>query len=350
MGYVRRILPDACPERKLPAGPHTGTLPYTQPDRLSLSVVVVAYNMRRELPRTLQSLAPDYQRGLTADDYEVIIVDNGSDEPVDASIIAAFPGRIRVVRLDPAPPSPARAANVGVDLADGAAVGLIVDGARIASPGLLAHVRLALRVAARPIVTAPAYHLGAVRHMDAHAAGHDQQAEDRLLDEIDWPSDGYRLFEIAILAASSGRGWFGPMGESSALFLPRPLWNELGGLDERFSLPGGGLVNHDLYRRVCSLRQAQLIALLGEGTFHQFHGGAATSRRVTWNDMNEEYKTLRHEPYRPPPTEPLFLGHVPPSALSHVEESLRLARERISRSCERSGEVSATVYGAFLDG
>jgi Glycosyl transferase family 2 len=324
-------------------------VPNTQPDRPSLSIVVVTYNMHRELPRTLQSLGPDYQRGVRADDYEVVVVDNGSREPVDPSMVTSFPGRIRAVRLDPAPPSPARAANLGVDMADGAAVGLIVDGARITSPGLLAQARLALRVADRPIVTAPGYHLGAVRHMDAHTAGYDQQAEDRLLAAIDWPSDGYRLFEIAILAASSGRGWFGPMGESSALFLPRSLWNELGGLDERFSLSGGGLVNHDLYRRACALPRAQLIALLGEGTFHQFHGGAATSRRVSWDEMNAEYETIRHEPYRPLPTEPLYLGHVPPSALSHVEESVRLARERVSRSGGGSEGAPATVYGAFLD-
>jgi len=298
---------------------------------LSLSVVVVTYDMGRELPRTLRSLAPDYQRGIDAGDYEVVLVDNGSPEPLDAAMLAAFPGRIRTTRLDPAPRSPAQAANLGVDMADGATVGLVVDGARIASPGLLAHARLAMPVADRPVVTAPGYHLGAARHMEATATGYDQHAEDRMLAEIDWQSDGYRLFEIATLAASSGRGWFGPMGESSALFLPRQLWTELGGLDERFVLPGGGLVNHDLYRRACSLPGAQLIVLVGEGTFHQFHGGAATSRRFTWEEMNDDYEALRHERYRPPTNEALYLGHVPPSALPHLEESVRLAQKRLRR-------------------
>ena len=49
--------------------------------RPSLSVVVVAYDMARELPRTLRSLAPDYQQGIAADDYEVVVVDNGSPTP-----------------------------------------------------------------------------------------------------------------------------------------------------------------------------------------------------------------------------------------------------------------------------
>ena len=46
---------------------------------LDLSVVVVAHDMSRELPRTVRSLAPDYQRGVKADDYEVIVIDNGSN-------------------------------------------------------------------------------------------------------------------------------------------------------------------------------------------------------------------------------------------------------------------------------
>ena len=87
--------------------------------------MVVAYDMARELPRTLRTLSPGHQRGLAADDYEVVVVDNGSPQPVDPSLVAGFGGRLRVERLDPAPPSPARAANHGLGLAGGDLVGLI---------------------------------------------------------------------------------------------------------------------------------------------------------------------------------------------------------------------------------
>ena len=60
--------------------------------------------MRRELPRTLASLSPEYQRDIDPADYEVIVVDNGSAEPVDQRLIDAFEGQIRSIRLDPAPP------------------------------------------------------------------------------------------------------------------------------------------------------------------------------------------------------------------------------------------------------
>ena len=268
--------------------------------RLTVSVVLVVHDMARELPRTLRSLGPGYQRGLGADDYEVIVVDNGSAHPVDPELVAGFGAELRLERIDPAPPSPAHAANHGLRLARGDLVGLVVDGARLASPRLLTEARRAACLAARPVITAPAFHLGPVRHMTAAEAGYDQAAEDRLLAESGWEANGYRLFEISTPAGSWGRGLFGPAGESSSLFCSRAIWDELGGLDERFALPGGGLVNHDLFRRACALEGVELVVLLGEGTFHQFHGGAATSRRHSWDEMHTEYEAITGAPHRPP--------------------------------------------------
>jgi hypothetical protein len=298
----------------------------------SISLVVVAYDMTRELPRTLRSLSPAHQRDMKADEYEVIVVDNGSPQPVDPDLVAGFEGRLRLVRIDPAPPSPARAANHGLRLAAGDLVGLVVDGARLASPGLLAEARRAAHLAPRPVITAPAFHLGPVRHMQAADAGYDQAAEDRLLAESGWEADGYRLFEVSTPAGSWGRGLFGPAGESSSLFCPRTIWEELGGLDEHFTLPGGGLVNHDLYRRACALEGMELIVLLGEGTFHQFHGGAATTRRYSWDEMEAEYAAITGAPHRPPANPPLYVGPARPALLPFVERS---ARQAINRATTR---------------
>jgi hypothetical protein len=298
-----------------------------------LSVVVVAYDMERELPRSLGTLAPPYQRDLAAGVHEVIVVDNGSP-------VALVPRESRPhehwSRLDPAPPSPVRAANAGIGLADAELIGLVVDGARLASPGLLATALAAGRVAERTVITAPAYHLGRFTHMEAAAEGYDQAEEDRLLAASGWEADGYELFSISTLAASSGRGWFGPMGESSSLFMPRGLWDELGGLDEGFELPGGGLANHDLYRRACEAPGVQLVVLPGEGTFHQIHGGAATSRRYTWEEMHDEYRAIRGQPYKPPANRPIYFGMIPAQALPHAERSARLAIDRAERAAGRS--------------
>jgi hypothetical protein len=163
--------------------------------------------------------------------------------------------------------------------------------------------------------------------MDASDSGYDQAAEDQLLAASGWEHDGYRLFSISTLAASSARGWFAPMGESNALFMAKSMWAELGGFDERFALPGGGLSNHDLYRRACELDGAQLVVLLGEGTFHQIHGGAATSGRVGWDEMHDEYVKLRGRAYQPPANDRLYVGSVPDEALPHVEQSAKRALE-----------------------
>jgi hypothetical protein len=292
--------------------------------------VVVVYDMARELPRTLRSLSPAHQRDMKADEYEVIVVDNGSPAPVDPDLVAGFEGRLRLERIDHAPPSPARAANHGLWLADGDLLGLVVDGARLASPGLLAEARRAACLAPRPVITAPAFHVGPIRHMQAADAGYDQAAEDRLLAESGWEADGYRLFEISTPAGSWGRGLFGPAGESSSLFCPRAVWHELGGLDERFGLPGGGLVNHDVYRRACALQGVELIVLLGEGTFHQFHGGAATTRRHPWDEMHAEYLAIIGDPHQPPGNPPLYVGPARPALLPLLERSARQAIDRLA--------------------
>ena len=289
---------------------------------MTLSVVVVAHDMARELPRTLRSLAVPYQQGIDPEAYELIVIDNGSPEPL--TVPRDLRTRVRLHRIEGASASPAPAANVGIGMAEGDLIGLLVDGARMASPGLLAAAVLADGLAEQTIVTAPAWHLGAERQTGAEP-GHDQAAEDVLLEQAGWEDDGYRLFSISTPAASSARGLFGPKGESSSIFLRKEMWQALGGLDERFQLPGGGLVNHDLYRRACALPHVRLVVLLGEGTFHQVHGGAATSGRVSRAEMRADYEAICGAPHRPPSNRRLFVGTVSPQYLPYLAESVVLA-------------------------
>jgi len=292
---------------------------------LSLSVVVVAYDMAREIPRTLRSLSTPYQRDIDSADYEVVVADNGSPEPLSASLFDDAPASWRLLRIDPAPPAPARAANAGIEASEADFVGLLIDGARMSSPGLLARALQASTLVDRPVVATLGWHLGSTRHIEADTSGYDRQVEDQLLHDIEWEQDGYRLFEVSTFAESSARGWFGPTGESNGLFMPKALWRELGGLDERFVLPGGGLSNHDLFRRACELPGVQLIVLLGEGTFHQIHGGVATSGRIGWGEMHAEYVALHGHAYTPPVNDRLYVGKVPTAALLHLEQSVKWA-------------------------
>jgi hypothetical protein len=157
--------------------------------------------------------------------------------------------------------------------------------------------------------------------------GYNQQVEDNLLADIEWPADGYRLFDISVFAGSSAQGWFHPISESNALFLPKAMWRDLGGFDEQFVSGGGGLVNLDPYVRACELPDSQLIILLGEGTFHQVHGGIATNAQTSpWKQLHEEYVRIRGKPFSAPANHPWYFGEVHPSALNSIELAARMAQ------------------------
>ncbi len=277
-----------------------------------VSLVVIGYNMARELPRTIRSLSPAMQRGIDPHDYEVILVDNGSTEPFDAAELRRIlPGL--VIHHFPEPTaSPVKAINFGIAQARGDLIGVCVDGARMASPGLLARALAASRLHQRPVIGTIAFHLGPGAQMDTVKAGYDQRAEDALLAGSGWEDDGYRLFNIAALAKSSEGGWFALPRESNAFFLRAAQWHALGGWDEGFTSPGGGLASHDTWCRACSDPHAEIIMLLGEATFHQVHGGIATNRADTpMADFVDEYVRLRGRGFEMPARRPLQFGTLP---------------------------------------
>lgn len=277
----------------------------------TLSVVVVGYNMARELPRTVRTLAPAHQRDIAAADYEVIVVDNGSTQPWGPEALTSLGPNITVHRVVEATPSPVAAINLGLEKARGDLVGVCIDGARMASPRLLATALEAGQVHDRPVIGTIAYHLGPDVQSISITQGYDQQTEDALLASVDWKEDGYRLFDIATLAHSSANGWFTVPAETNAMFLTRDHWRELGGYDPAFKAPGGGLVNLDTWARACADHCGQVILLLGEATFHQVHGGVATnSTTPQWPAFHDEYVAIRGRDYTRPQGSPLMVGRI----------------------------------------
>ena len=104
--------------------------------------VVVVYNMAREAPRTLLSLFAGYQRNIEPDNYEVIVVDNGSNPPFDPKVIEGLSGNFRLICIDVASTSPAQAdlchfASHGARLYDRAVVATLrlVSASRPAKQG-----------------------------------------------------------------------------------------------------------------------------------------------------------------------------------------------------------------------
>jgi cephalosporin hydroxylase len=282
------------------SGGYASLAPPASTPAMALTIVVVFYNMRREAARTLQSLARSYQRGVEGLDYEVLVIDNGSDtaQRLTEEFVTAFGPEFRLLDLDADPrPSPTAALNAGIAAARGEALALMIDGAHVLTPGVLSFGMKALSTYAPAVVATQQWYLGPGQQGDAQHAGYSQQAEDRLFESIDWPIDGYRLFEVGHFIGE--RDWFDGIVESNCLFVPRKLLEQFGGFDEAFSMPGGGYANLDLFERLALSPGVTPASILGEGTFHQFHGGMTTNvaddaeRRARVVAYREHFEQLR---------------------------------------------------------
>jgi hypothetical protein len=185
----------------------------------------------------------------------------------------------------------------------------------MASPGLISTSLLGAGLAANPFVFALAWHLGPKIQNISMLEGYDQAAEDELLESIEWPDDGYRLFEISTIASSSEAGFLaGVPPECSWFCMKRSTFLDIGGFDTGFVSPGGGLVNHEFRNRVLTIPGITPVGVLGEGVFHQFHGGVATNVPLAehpWESFDVEYRRLRGTSFSPiPAPTPLYVGRM----------------------------------------
>ena len=78
------------------------------------------------------------------------------------------------------------------------------------------------------------------------------------------------------------------------------------------------MVNHDFRDRALEVPGITPVVLLGEGVFHQIHGGVATNVRIEEHPINRfraEYRVIHGREYVIRPSPPAFLfGLVPDQA------------------------------------
>ena len=103
---------------------------------MKLSVILISYDMAREIPRTLMGLSRTYQQGALELEYEVILVDNGSPVPLDPESWKDVDVPVRLIQIENESPSPTRAINIALEEAVGEIVCLMIDGAHILTPGV----------------------------------------------------------------------------------------------------------------------------------------------------------------------------------------------------------------------
>lgn len=331
LGHLRKII--------------NGDVPTAQKEvtRPLVSFVVIVYDMPLQAEKTLQSLTPQYQEGVLETDYEVIVVENESANNLAPDFLRTLPDNFTYHLRAEREPTPVHAVNHGAGLSRGDYICVMIDGARMVTPGVVRNILRGHRLHHKAVVTVPGYHLGDRLQQDAVGHGYGVEQDQELVRSIGWPLEGYRLFDVACFSGSCEPGFFNPNSESNCISIPRDVWASLGGLDTRFNLRGGGLVNLDLYKRACELPGIEHVVLLGEGTFHQFHGGVTTGGEVSHKraalieEIERQYEMIRGAPYECPRTNPVFLGELPRQVLRFIQASLATAVETAPEEREAAG-------------
>ena len=300
---------------------------------MKLSVILISYDMAREIPRTLHSLSRSYQQGAKDLAYEVLLVDNGSPVPLDEATWADVDVPARRIRIENASASPAGAINIALEEAKGEIICLMIDGAHILTPGVFKMALSSYQAFENAVVAIRYFYLGMEEQTVSVAKGYNQQSEDKLLERINWPEDGYRLYEIStpLRSGASRLTWFNRMFEANCLFMKRSLFKELDGADERFDFPGGGFLNLDIFKRAVEAPGVTPVQIIGEGSFHQLHGGVTTNssgneRTARLNRYRVQYAKIRGDDEVMAKASFTYMGHMPTTASNITAVERRRAR------------------------
>ncbi len=278
-----------------------------------LTVIVVFYNAQREAPRTLHTLSIPYQEGVTETDYDVIVLDNGSQRPLDEEIVKKFGSQFHYQYIDTKSHSPCGAITDALEKVKTPYVMCMIDGAHMLSPGVLKHGLTAAQSFDDPFVYTIPLHLGEQMQNDNMMNGYDQEAEDKLLRTVKWRKNGYALFAVSNIAVSMN-SFFGRITESNCFICKTETLKKKGGFDIRFSSPGGGMVNLDIFKNMVEDKEVQPVVLIGEASFHQFHGGISTNVPRKEHPLVQyriEYKSIRGKKYHRPAYTSYYFGHIP---------------------------------------
>lgn len=306
-----------------------------------ISLIVIAFDMPEQLQNTLYTLSSAYQRGACEEGYEVVIVENTSPNTLSQESVQSLPFNFRYHLRQEQSQSPAAAINFGLQQARGEFIGLMIDGAHMLSPGVVALADSVRAISDKPLVTVPTYHLGPDEQHLSTQQGYDERAQQELLRSIDWKADGYQLFSVSSWCGANPRGYFAPIMESNCYFASRQAFEEIGRADTSFQQPGGGALNLQLIRKLGTLDDIEFFTLAGEGSFHQFHGGITSNQsRGAYEDrFNAELQRHWNNQYHFLERNPIIVGSMKPQALANLAFSSQKMLRRFDNCRTNQWEV-----------
>jgi glycosyltransferase involved in cell wall biosynthesis len=300
-----------------------------------VSVIVIAYQMPAQLENTLLSLTAEYQQGVSEQDYEVIVMENRSSDNLPPEKVARLPDNFHYSLREESSATPVYAVNEAFTLCRAPYICLMIDGARMVSPGVIQTALMAYAISPEAIMAIPGYHLGTdEQHM---VVGVEDQlaSEQQLLASINWRENGYELFTISTFSGANHRGFLQPMMECNCVFASADNYEAIGHANTDFQYPGGGSINLHMFRSLGMLPETQYFIAPGEGSFHQYHGGVTTS---SYSDREAaiEKHTIQLHSYWPGGfqglrREPALLGDIPAQAQPFLAKSLECSNQRFQR-------------------
>ena len=297
-----------------------------------ISLVVVVYDMVAPAMNTLYSLSSNYQQDVSEDEYEVIIIENRSNNNLDPAAVAELGDNFHYHLRDEPGVSPVAAANEGLHLCRGQYIAMIIDGARMLTPRVVKWAKQAYRLSRDSLTMVPGYHIGDREQQLHDKTTYNQQTEQRWLDELNWKDEGYRLFQSCHPSPGNKYGFLHPFMECSCLFAHASHFKRINGINQQFDLSGGGSVNLHLLRSLGMHGQMQAVILAGEGSFHQLHGGVTTSSRADREDLlkkfSDQLNALWDGQFHALRREPLLLGTVSADALPWLQHASNRAESR----------------------
>lgn len=258
-----------------------------------LDIVICTFNMRLELANTLQSMLPPYQKEVSIESFNILIVDNGSVDGTTSAEFESMSPNIRFYTYPETTRSPAQAINWVIDNFSTAKYLMIcIDGARLFSPLIIKKSMEVVDFIPNSFIYTLGYHIGSKTHMVLSDEGYTISEARNFLNSIDWKKNSAVLKNNSVLAGSSRGGYFSDVTESNAFCIRRSDIDRIGAYHEGFLSPGGGLCNLEIFERLVMDSATINVCLLEEGTYHQYHGGAATAKKVKQSIFADEYERL----------------------------------------------------------